>query len=87
MNLPLKISVTERHIENGEKDSCFNCPIALAAREVFPAHSLPEVTLNFLWIKLEDRTERYFTLPEEAKEFVIGFDTGKEVKPFTFTLK
>jgi hypothetical protein len=76
----MKIVVTQEHIDKGKIDHRCLCPIALA----FSDAGLGDVTVSLnnaytrttLWI-----------LPLEARLFVEEFDSGVEVKPFSFELE
>ena len=76
-----KINVTKRDIQLGEKDNALDCPVALAVKRHLPSRCLQvgSETVTF------DCGSIF--LPESAREFIHRFDTGKRVKPFSFTLE
>jgi hypothetical protein len=97
MNIPaeLVVQVTADDIANGTPGSPCQCPIALAA-----VRALGDDWAGVLKVE-EDRELRIalygnpidvdpyatFTLPDDALEFVMRFDTAGPVEPFTFTAR
>jgi hypothetical protein len=81
------VSVTAEHIARGEPGDCGWCPIALAVADALPG-------LAYLSIRLQDIDLRprpdedliVIGMPDEAVDFILDFDAGKPVKPFTFEL-
>lgn len=81
------IKVTQKHIDNGVKNNCEACPVALAMKDkgmrdirVMPnMFECIEFTSKAGLIHLRD-------MPNKVMEFVAKFDTGKKVKPFEFRL-
>ena len=87
----LDISVTQFHIDNGKRNVCSQCPIALALLD-----KLHSIGLKNLWIKVwqvayfnhdstEGVAEFVYHMPERAIDFIEAFDNGNHVEPFTFT--
>ena len=81
----LTVNVTQEHIHNGIRMKCRHCPVALALNE---QHPLP----NEEWWGTNGREvfcglEAEYRLPIAAWQFVDAFDSGRNVKPFTFTLE
>ena len=82
----LKVDVTWDHIDQGVGEDPYGCPIALAIGD------LP----NVMGGAFVDSTMCEFThhdchvcdvpLPKKARTFVQKFDSGQDVKPFSFTL-
>lgn len=75
----MTINVTQTHIDTGKKFICNNCPIALALQDV----GLTGIAVSDSFIY---HSEGWFRTPREVKKFIIDFDSGRVVKPFTFTL-
>ena len=93
MSTMLTINVTQDHIEKGEKEHWYTCPVALAfidagvmyvevhgfrAEVEFPQGSEGESIRNLC-------TSSY-VLPYSVGEWIGRFDLGEFVKPFTFDL-
>lgn len=83
----LVIEVTADDIDHGIVQDCAKCPIALAARRLYPMariYVFGEITreISAYWPEAA-----YYEMPDEAVEFVIAFDEGEPVAPFTFTAR
>lgn len=79
------IEVTQEDIDEGISFLCDACPVALAMRramgkEIFISPDAWGLTRNS-----NDPTDQ--PLPSEAKHFILDFDSGAPVKPFTFTIE
>lgn len=86
----MKVKVTQTHINQGCRFSTVSCPIALAAKEKF--HRRVEVGLDDLGVfrsssSVAGGSSVTYELPFKAQKFIIDFDNGKQVKPFTFEAK
>jgi len=80
----MKIKVEQKHIDNGIREMCGLCPIALAIREVVPDKS---IRVRWTWVDVCDKAEdRMVTLPKSATAFIYAFDENKPVAPFEFEL-
>jgi hypothetical protein len=89
----MKITVTQKHIDEGEYRAVAGCPVALAVAEAIGGVVKPYVRVcpsedllsagNFY----ENRT--YYQIPRSVRIFVKAFDIlGRDhVNPFTFTLR
>jgi hypothetical protein len=75
-----RISVTQDDINKAERCGAKNCPIALAMSREF--EGLASVGLYDYGVTIGERYVRG-PLPDEAKAFVLTFDSGL-VKPFSF---
>jgi hypothetical protein len=78
----VEINVTDEDIKNGERADCELCPIACAARRAGIDYAL----VNTTYILVGPMAVR-IALPTEAQAFVIEFDSGQPVQPFTFTIQ
>ena len=83
-----EIPVTARHIACGVPKNCLRCPIALAILDAVPDIPEFEVNENHVHYFIPDTSE-FLTVPLDAsaQEFIVTFDDGVEVEPFTFTLE
>ena len=79
------IDVTQDDIDQGKRENCTLCPIALAAQRVFPGKSIHVSVFN-LWVDNSPAAEdgRGYPLPEVACKFLQDFDHGRPVQPFKF---
>lgn len=76
----MEITVTKKHIRNGRRFDKNHCPIAMAIKDA--SCDLVEdvdginVTVGFIT----------YELPKIAQAFVVMFDGGQRVRPFSFKL-
>ncbi|WP_420431480.1 hypothetical protein [Candidatus Poriferisocius sp.] len=82
----MKIEVTQDHIDTGLRRNCHQCPVALAISDVFPGSRVNVGGVD-VDIVQPDFTEIYFCLPEKVEYFIMHFDRGLTVKPFTFAVE
>lgn len=80
----IRIHVTSKDIENGTIGHSGACPIALAARRA----GLDTVSVDHSLVDLSSSRDgcKEYKMPLKAQKFVDDFDSGKKVKPFSFTL-
>lgn len=80
----MKVTVTQKHIDDGEVCNCTSCPIALALRDegvqapIVDARTTSFFRNNGSWCK--------YYLPPEARSFIHKFDNGIKVEPIEFEL-
>ena len=77
------VSVTKEHIAQGKRENAGSCPIALAVKSLLPVKKTRQVRVYTDQLKLT-RVIRKSALPLEAKNFILKFDSGKDVEPFSF---
>lgn len=84
---PMKIQVTQKHINAGSRGSCNSDPVALAMKEAGYMHP---------WISPDRiRVDGFnggfmredFEMPESVEYFIREFDNGRFVEPFEFELE
>lgn len=82
----LKINVRLKHIEKGEKAIVTHCPIALAMNDHKAIRDAYVTTSTALFTSdgIHGQTS---ALPKKVQAFILRFDEGKSVKPFSFNLK
>jgi hypothetical protein len=79
-----QIEVTQADIDAGDSVSCWSCPLALAATRAFGCTALAGTR------DIAVRTHRsyvHYSLPAEARDFVVRFDRGEPVSPMTFVVE
>lgn len=74
------INVTANDIKYGKPRMTTSCPIARAVKRR-TIGNFYSVGADTCWIN-----EDIIFLPSEARDFIVKFDRGREVKPFKFTL-
>ncbi len=73
------INVTQRHIDNGICLAPCRCPVALA----FMDEGIEAGVTPFrLWIG-----KKSINMPQNASRFVVAFDRGDPVQPFSFEIE
>jgi hypothetical protein len=96
----ITVNVTQEHIDWGSKKTPCTCPIARAICDAlgFPHYVyFPEgndspklgVTpsyVSFYYLATDDKSCSA-RLPEAARQFVVDYDTGRQVYPFSFELE
>lgn len=80
----MEIRVTEADIAEGTRGACRH-PIALAVMRHFQPPDKIEVSLDRVYF-YTSTIKGPRMLPPEACKFIRDFDSGRLVKPFTFTL-
>ena len=83
----MRISVTQRHINNGQRGSPCSCAIALAIAEALPG-VVPDVTPVIVYLVGGVRLglPRTASLPPEVTAFIRRFDEWGSATPFEFDL-
>jgi hypothetical protein len=84
----MKISVTERHINNGHAKDSHHCMIADAIKESIPAALYIMVDLQSIRYTDPKKGQRFtYMTPAAAQRNLLKFDRGdKTLRPFTFSL-
>lgn len=77
----MKISVKQEHIERGEREEPYACPVALAMRESLGK----KVYVDRLEFLINGSVVA--KLPKSCARFIETFDRGLPVKPFSFRIK
>lgn len=75
----MSVDVTQEHIDKGMRDSCLSCPIALALKK--KGDRLVRVRNTVAYV-----ANMPYQLPQEAIAFILDFDHGELVKPFSFEM-
>lgn len=81
----MTIEVTEQHIKKGNAGSCGSCPIALALKDAGFKHPVVDHS-SFCYIMVGGGIKK-LSLPYNAIDFIVRFDSGKKVHPFSFELE
>ena len=85
MSKAINVRVTQKHIDEGCGGNLHFCPIAKAVRDA----GFERVSVDGYIISIGQygHGREEYKLPRIAKNFVVNFDNGDKVKPFTFTAK
>ena len=79
------IKVQKRHINGGERNNPWTCPIACAVKELVGAEYASMVSVSSQAIQFGAGVNG-IELPQNAQAFIENFDEQQPVKPFRFTL-
>ena len=79
-----KITVTTSDIRNGQPSKGYECPVSLAFQRIFKTANVcvtdtADVNINGQWQEIH--------LPGKALDFIMKFDAGRRVRPFSFTIQ
>ena len=80
----MRIEVTQDLIDKGEAKDCSSCPVALAILVATGAQAVEVYATGGFLATRRRGTE--FVMPVEARQFIVDFDAGKRVAPFSFDL-
>ena len=82
----LKVNVTQEHINKGERYSSVSCPIAWALRDALSVdcYGVNVRASEATWF--DNGHWRRTWLPDTAQHFVVEFDKGHNMEPFSFEL-
>ena len=79
----MKITVTQQHIDNGDRGSCTHDPIALAMKDA----GLEKAWSGVFGLSWRQNHKDYFVqTPKSVVEFMVAFDNKQPVEPFEFSL-
>lgn len=81
----IKVTVTQDDINNGHSVSASACPVAKAINRACDHRLYASVTYDKLYLRAPTGTVG-FAAPKRVHDFVIKFDKGLKVHPFSFTL-
>jgi hypothetical protein len=80
----VKISVTQEHIDKGERWSFHSCPLALAVTEA--SGNLAGVGTESIYPNWDKIGLTKITMPAEVANFRSRFDESSPVEPFEFEI-
>ncbi len=78
------INVTQAHIDRGREGDCRLCPIALAIHDATGDWGY-SVSRRYV-LKMSHIENKSWVLPEKARDFILHFDMGVFVQPFSFEI-
>ena len=88
----MKINVTQKDIdkarrltEDNESMLIYACPVSLAAKRSFRTEYIISYTSSI--IKGKSLPKKFYSLPDEASQFIMAFDKGEKVEPIKFEVE
>lgn len=87
----MKITVTAKHIEQGQRKEMSYCPIALAIKDAVPEAKEVYVGMRwYIWLQKAFPAAcingKDFRVSKRVAQQAIAFDEGKHIEPFSFRL-
>lgn len=83
-----RITVSEKHIQNGFQSSIGRCPVALAFRDSSFQPEIVYVISQLATLYKEGSCESYQAeLPAEVTERIVRYDEGGGMEPFEFEIE
>lgn len=82
----MRIELTQRHIDLGERCSCYECPIARGIKEILGDDYEVEVGCSTVTIWHDGAYTRFYELAPNAQAFIKVFDSGGAPAPISFDL-
>jgi hypothetical protein len=80
------VEVTERDIERAHKNDSYNCVVAQAVARTVQDATRIEVDTQSIRFTVGDERRIYMT-PYAVQGYVIAFDAGEPIEPFSFQLR
>ncbi len=84
--MDIQVKVTRKHINNGVRRTCSQCPVALAIAEKLNVLT-PDVSVAQSRLYVFDKDCRVaMNTPDKVRRFIEKFDERQPVRGFTFEL-
>ena len=80
------VKVKKKHIQLGERKSCYHCPIALAVKDALKCHIVDVTTLGISVQMTKDDDYIQYRATNKVKNFVLNYDDFENPKPMQFRL-
>lgn len=80
------VEITESDIERAHKNDSYNCVVAQAVARTVPDATRIEVDTQSIRFTTQDERRIYMT-PYAVQGYVIAFDAGDPIEPFSFQLR
>jgi hypothetical protein len=81
------IEVTQKHIDKGGRREAGSCPVSLAINDVLADGVYVRVVANAYLFKMGILEITSVRLDENTKQFIIRFDEGESVQPFSMEVE
>lgn len=82
-----QIHVTEGDIANGLRNNSYHCAVSCAIARQIPDAKYVSTDIQTIRFSLAEAGERVtYLTPPDVQQYVIAFDAGDVLRPFTFTL-
>jgi len=82
-----KVDVTERDIARAHKDDSYKCVVAQAIARTVPDATRIEVDVQSIRFTTGDGERRIYMTPYVVAGYVVAFDAGDPIEPFSFQLR
>lgn len=83
-----RIEITQAIIDKAVRENSAHCVVADAVHQQIPGASMVDVDTQLVRFSLKEYGERLMYLtPRTVAEYVINFDAGDNIEPFSFTLQ
>jgi hypothetical protein len=83
----LLIKVTQKHINNGIKELCSQCPVALALKDAIPEAIIVKAFEYRLVYLTKNKVCYQAPSPNSVRDFINRFDASLSVEPFEFEVE
>jgi hypothetical protein len=82
------VNVTASDIAHGKASDCEHCPIARAVRRLVKGWGYVSVGAWYVSFaaSADSLNAHDARMPQEATDFIVAYDGGQGVEPFSFTL-
>lgn len=86
MKTRFTVDVTEQDIGDGWRNNSSRCVVVRAVARTVPGSSGIRVDTQTIRFRVGDKRYQYLT-PAAAAQYVVDFDAGDAIKPFSFQLR
>ena len=80
------VEVKREDIDAGVRNDCDKCPVALAINRALNVNNVAVYEEGMLDMYVVGYSGWLIPLPISARDFIVGFDLGHGVDPFSFEL-
>lgn len=77
----INLEITQADIDNGRKQSCGWCPVAIAVKRQLQLDDV-SVGIDNIWLG----PDKYTPLPHFIRDWIRNYDASRPVKPFTYKI-
>jgi hypothetical protein len=84
--MKIKVSITQKHIDNGLPKSARRCPVALAFMDLLLPHFREIASVGLDGVFFEREMFPKFEFPKRVGELIYKYDLAGKMKPFKFDI-
>ncbi len=81
------INVTQEDINSGIRQQCLHCPVAIAAKRIFPNKCISVVPAHIRVGKNEFDNGILYKLPDDVAQWITDFDWKHNFNPEPFSFE